>query len=206
MAWPMVFTGAAIVPAAVSLPAGETNTPNASLITQGSVVVEGTSESAMQSAPQTWYPGEHEMRHTIGDVHVAVPFPDGGGGHALLHEPQCAGCVGSTHAPLQSRGADPSGSHETPHTPFEQVPWPSPPSGPEQTLSQVPQCAGRVGSTQPPGHERDLGAMHVGPVSAAPSPASTLPASLTTITSTGEIASASAPASSPGQSPRDAQS
>jgi hypothetical protein len=85
---PIVATGAAIVPAAVSLPAGETNTPNASLITQGSVVVEGTSESDKQSALQTWYPVEHEMPHVIGGVHVAIPFPDGGGGHALPQEPQ----------------------------------------------------------------------------------------------------------------------
>jgi hypothetical protein len=54
MACPRFATGAVCVPAAESLPAGETKIPYVSLMMQGSLVTEGSSVSGRQSPEQAW--------------------------------------------------------------------------------------------------------------------------------------------------------
>jgi len=98
----------------------------------------------------------HATPHVLGAVHVAVPCPEAGAAQTFAHDPQCDVCVGSTHDPLQSSGVPPSGSQPTPHTPLVHVAWPTPASGPGQTLPQLPQLAGRVGSTHDPLQSRGV--------------------------------------------------
>jgi hypothetical protein len=83
-------------------------------------------------------------------VHLALPLPVVGPGHTFMQEPQWAGVLFATHAPLQFRGVPPSGLHPRPHAPLVHVACPSPESGPSHTLVHVPQCSGDVGSTQVP--------------------------------------------------------
>jgi hypothetical protein len=52
IAWPTVATGAIWVPAAESLPDGETKIPKVSLMMHGSVVTDGSSEFGKQSPLQ----------------------------------------------------------------------------------------------------------------------------------------------------------
>jgi hypothetical protein len=95
----MVAYGAVRDPVpAVSLPVGFTNTPNVSVSTHGSAVSDGSSAFDKQSVPDvhTWYPVAQLTPHVgVAPVHVACPLPDGGAGHAFVHEPQCAGSVGA---------------------------------------------------------------------------------------------------------------
>jgi hypothetical protein len=86
---------------------------------------------------------------------MALPVPAVGPGQALVHEPQCAGSDGSTHAPEQLSDVDPL--HPRPQVPFVQVAWPEPVSGPEHALSQLPQCVGCVGSTHVPLQSSEVG-------------------------------------------------
>jgi hypothetical protein len=89
--------GAAFVPQpVVSLPVGATNTPSASEITHASA--EGSFESGKQAPLHTWYVASHVMPHVDGAVHVACPCV--GAVQTFEHEPQCTGCVESTHWPL----------------------------------------------------------------------------------------------------------
>jgi hypothetical protein len=95
-------------------------------------------------------------------------MPEVGPGQTLLHDPQCAGCVGSTHDPLQS--SDVGALHPNPHIPLVHVAWPVPPlSGPSHTLLQLPQCAGLLGSTHTPLQFSDVGAVHPPPSEPPPS-------------------------------------
>jgi hypothetical protein len=103
-------------------------------------------------------------------VHVACPCIDAGPAHAVVHEPQCAGCVGSTQAPLQLSGVELSASQPTPHLPAEHVGDPTPASGPSHTLLHVPQCDGSVGSTQTPLHWSVVGAGHPASCASMPGP------------------------------------
>src|SRR5579863_5390130 len=167
----MVANGAASVPGAASLPplaGGATKTPS-SLTTHGSVALDGGSLFGKQSPPHAWNALAHEIPHprpaSPVATHVAVPCVDAGPAHATAHDPQCAGCVGSTHAPLQSSGVPPSGSQPTPHVPLEHVAWPTPASGPGHTLAHDPQCSGAPGSTHCPEHAMAPALSHAGPAS-----------------------------------------
>jgi hypothetical protein len=49
-----------------------------------------------QSALHTWLPVVQLTPHVgVAPSHVAWPLPDGGGEHALVHEPQWFGSVGA---------------------------------------------------------------------------------------------------------------
>jgi hypothetical protein len=55
IAWPIVLHGLSCAPHdGPSAPPGDTNTPNVSLMMQGSDVVDGSSEFDRQSPLQTW--------------------------------------------------------------------------------------------------------------------------------------------------------
>jgi len=144
-----------------------------------------------------------------GEKHTACPFfAEEGPAHAFVQDPQWATSVGSTHEPLQSSDVELSTSHETAHAPLVHVAWPSPASGPAQTLLHEPQCDGTVGSTQTPSQSSDRGAVHreaslapsVRPSTAASSePVVESPASMSTTMMTGgfidppSLASATSP-------------
>ena len=101
----------------------------------------------------------------------------------MPHAPQFAGCVGSTHAPAQFRGVEPSASQPTVHPPFVHVPVPAPASGPTHEFPQLPQFAGSVGSTHVPLHSSVVGALQP----ASPDASAAPPASVcTTMTTAGE--------------------
>ena len=110
---------------------------------------------------------EHVTLHvpaplSASSVQTALPVPASGPGHALSQLPQCAVSVGSTQAPPQSSDVAPL--HPRPHAPpppsgeSVHVAAPDPASGPAHTFSQLPQCAGLLGSTHAPLQSSDVGA------------------------------------------------
>jgi hypothetical protein len=56
----------------------------------GSAVSDGSSVFSLQSLAHTWATPVVQLTPQAGvvPVHVAWPLPEGGAGHALLHEPQ----------------------------------------------------------------------------------------------------------------------
>jgi hypothetical protein len=99
IALPRVAYGLTCVPApVVSLPPGDTNTPNVSEITHASFA--GVSPSALQSPLHAWKPVAHDRTHPA-SAHATCPWPEGGAAHALVQEPHVDSWVGSKHVPLQ---------------------------------------------------------------------------------------------------------
>jgi hypothetical protein len=183
-----VRSGFSLEPSPEALPsgAGATKTPVVSETTQGSV--DGSSVSDRQSSPHAWLPALQVKPHgppsppasrgvpPPSRLQVAWPCCDFGPAQLVAQSPQCVGCVGSTHAPEQLSGVEPSASQPTVQTPLVQVGAPAPASGPEHTFVQVPQCEGRPGSTQLPLHSSVVGAEH--PASAEGEPSDGFIASL----------------------------
>jgi hypothetical protein len=126
---------------------------------------------------------------------MACPVPIVGPGQTLLHEPQCAGCVGSTQEPLQF--SDVGSVHPVPQAPLVHVA-----PGPGHALSQLPQLAGLLGSTQVPLQLSESGAEHASDPSGAL--LSRDPLSGSAIAS--KPLDSAAASSADMQSPRDAQS
>jgi hypothetical protein len=96
IACPTVAYGAMRDPAvpAASLPVGATKTPKVSVRMQGSAVSEGSSVFSRQSLPHTWAVPTVQVTPQVGGaMHEACPFPDGGAGQALPHDPQWFGSV-----------------------------------------------------------------------------------------------------------------
>lgn len=132
-AYPIVAYGAASVPApVVSLPAVDTNTPNAFDTTHGSV---GGALSEWHAPSHTKYPVLHAMPH-VPVAHVALPFA--GAVHTAQPPPQCAGSSGLTHAPPQFSYPV---LHAIPHPASAHVALPF--AGTAHAV-QLPQCSGSV--------------------------------------------------------------
>jgi hypothetical protein len=93
IAWPIVAYGCAREPfPAMSLPMGDTKTPNASPRMQGSPVTDGVSTLGKQSPWHAWYPVSHATPHapppSLAARHAAFPCVDEGGEHATAQPPQ----------------------------------------------------------------------------------------------------------------------
>jgi hypothetical protein len=125
------------------------------------------SVGAKHESPHTWVVAPvhvtvHAPPPSAPSVQIALPVPAVGPAHALVQLPQCSASDGSTHAPAQFSEVAPL--HPRPHMPPPSaskvhVACPAPASGPTQTFSQLPQCAGCVGSTHEPLQSSEVGAV-----------------------------------------------
>jgi hypothetical protein len=75
---------------------GDTKIPNVSLMTHGSVATDGVSVLGRQSPLHAWEPALQLTPHAgVAPLQVAMPCPDGGAAHLVVHEPQWFGSVGA---------------------------------------------------------------------------------------------------------------
>jgi hypothetical protein len=91
-------------------------------------------------------PPSGDVPASVPNAHVALPFIETGPAQCSVHEPQLAGCVGSTHVPVLAHrsGVPPSAVQLIAHIPPVHVAAPAPASGPLHTLVHVPQCCGSI--------------------------------------------------------------
>lgn len=107
----------------------------------------GSTHAPLQSR-DVGLPGSHETPH-LPFAQVAWPAPPSGRGQAFVHEPQCAGCVGSTHVPPQSsvagalhRSASPErDASRPPSEPEDDASPPSSGQSPLRSHSRSENCA-----------------------------------------------------------------